>query len=69
MFWQNGNYPTVYQNQPLRLRQKAIQIANNMMKVGIDEKQAIEIGLRKAREFFLSQHPQRSVDADLPAFP
>jgi uncharacterized protein YdaT len=70
MPWHNGNYPSSYRHQPVRLRQKAVEIANNLLMNGVDEAHAIEIGLRKAREFFLSQRSQkRGHDTDLPAFP
>jgi len=70
MPWHNGNYPPSYRHQPVRLRQKAVEIANNLLMNGVDEAHAIEIGLRKAREFFMSQRSQkRSLDSDLPAFP
>jgi uncharacterized protein YdaT len=70
MFWNNGSYPVAYRNQPVRLRQKAVEIANNLMMNGVDERIAIQEGLRKARDFFLSQHSRRqSIDSNLPAFP
>jgi uncharacterized protein YdaT len=69
MPWHNGNYPALYQNQPVRLRQKAVEIANNLLKNGVAEASAIDIGLRKAREFFLSHRSEKRIDADLPAFP
>jgi len=69
MPWHNGNYPAAYQNQPVRLRQKAVEIANNLLRNGVDEASAIETGLRKARDFFLSQRSQRRIDTELPAFP
>ncbi|HTI93300.1 MAG TPA: hypothetical protein VL727_22025 [Puia sp.] len=69
MPWHNGNYPAAYQNQPVRLRQKAVEIANNLLRNGVDEASAIEMGLRKARDFFLSQRSQKRIDTELPAFP
>ncbi|HEY4289284.1 MAG TPA: hypothetical protein VGN00_19420 [Puia sp.] len=69
MPWHNGNYPALYQNQPVRLRQKAVEIANNLVRNGVDEASAIEMGLRKARDFFLTQRNNRRVDMELPAFP
>ena len=70
MSWTNGCYPATLKNQPMRLRQKAVEIANNLVKNGVDEPGAIQEGLRKAREFFLSQRAgQKSTDSDLPAFP
>jgi uncharacterized protein YdaT len=69
MPWHNGNYPDKYQNQPVRLRQKAVEIANNLLRNGVDEATAVDTGLRKARDFFLSQRNQKKIDMELPAFP
>jgi len=66
----NAKYPPAYRNQPVRLRQKALEIANNLMMHGVDENIAMECGLSKAREFFLAQGRQeRHIDPDLPAIP
>lgn len=68
--WYNGNYPAIYQHQPVRLRQKALEIANSLIAKGVDESSAAETGLRKAREFFLSQRNKSArIDPNLPAFP
>jgi uncharacterized protein YdaT len=68
--WYNGNYPASYQHQPVRLRQKALEIANDLLAAGVDEAVASDIGLRKAREFFRAQRNGSSrVDPNLPAFP
>ena len=70
MSWTNGSYPAVYRNQPVRLRQKAVEIANNLMMNGIDENSAIKEGLERAREFFLSEESRKSgIDSRLPALP
>lgn len=70
MSWTNGYYPAAYRNQPVRLRQKAIEIANNLLSAGMDQADAIQEGLRRAREFYLSQHYGKpTVDEDLPAIP
>jgi len=68
--WYNGNYPIAYQHQPVRLRQKALEIANSLLAAGMDENIASEIALREAREFFRTQRITNSrVDPNLPAFP
>lgn len=68
--WHNGNYPSSYRHQPVRLRQKAMEIANNLVAKGVDEASAAETGLRKAREFFLSRASRSGrINPDLPAFP
>jgi len=67
--WYNGNYPSSYQHQPVRLRQKAMEIANKLVAKGVDEASAAETGLRKAREYFLNRSKSAHIDPDLPAFP
>jgi uncharacterized protein YdaT len=58
MPWYNGNYPPSYKNQPLRLREKATEIANELLLNGADEGVAIATGLKKAREYFASQRKE-----------
>jgi len=55
MPWYNGDYPPSYKNQPEKLRSKAVEIANEMLKEGVDEGIAIATGLKRAREHFKSQ--------------
>jgi len=52
MPWYNGDYPPSYKNQPLELRLKAVEIANALLKEGVEEGIAIATGLKRAREFF-----------------
>ena len=52
MPWYNGDYPPSYKNQPLKLREKAVEIANALLKEGVEEGIAIATGLKRAREFF-----------------
>jgi uncharacterized protein YdaT len=52
MPWYNGDYPRSYKNQPLKLRNKAVKIANTLLKQGMKEGIAIATGLKRAREFF-----------------
>ena len=52
MPWYNGDYPPSYKNQPLKLRNKAVEIANELLLNGVDEGIAIATGLKKARAFF-----------------
>jgi uncharacterized protein YdaT len=51
MPWYNGDYPPSYRNQPVHIREKAVEIANAMLAEGI----AIATGLKRAREFFREQ--------------
>lgn len=52
MPWYNGDYPPSYKNQPEELREKAVEIANALLKEGIEEGIAIATGLKRAREYF-----------------
>lgn len=52
MPWPKGDYPPSYKNQPVKLREKAVEIANELLKDGQEEGIAIATGLKKAREFF-----------------
>jgi len=52
MPWYNGDYPPSYKNQPKKLRDKAVEIANALLEEGLDEGVAIATGLKRAREFF-----------------
>lgn len=55
MPWYNGDYPPSYKNQPVKLRDKAIEIANALLKEGVEEGIAIATGLKRAREFFRNE--------------
>jgi uncharacterized protein YdaT len=52
MPWYNGNFPPSYKNQPVELREKAIEIANALLREGLEEGVAIALGLKRARELF-----------------
>jgi uncharacterized protein YdaT len=70
MSWNNGYYPAAYRHQPVRLRQKAVEIANMLVSNGMSENEAVLEGLRRAREFYLSQHYGKpTVDTNLPGIP
>jgi uncharacterized protein YdaT len=62
MPWYNGTFPPSYKNQPLKLRNKAVEIANKLINEGASEGVAIATGLKKAREFFTpkTQRSKRS---------
>ncbi len=55
MPWYNGDYPPSYKNQPLKLREKAVEIANKLLEEGVEEGIAIATGLKRAREYFEKQ--------------
>ncbi|MDB5032340.1 hypothetical protein [Mucilaginibacter sp.] len=52
MPWYNGDYPPSYKNQPKKLREKAVEIANQVLTDGADEGIAIATGLKRARKYF-----------------
>lgn len=56
MPWYNGDYPPSYKNQPIHIREKATEIANEILDQSGDEGIAIATGLKKAREYF-DEHP------------
>ena len=55
MPWYNGDYPPSYKNQPKELREKAVEIANEVLKDGTEEGTAIATGLKRARELFAKE--------------
>ncbi len=72
MPWYNGDYPPSYKNQPKEIREKAVEIANEVLLDGAEEGIAIATGLKRAREFFKNEdkkgtatkknnHPEDSV--------
>jgi uncharacterized protein YdaT len=46
MPWYNGDYPPSYKNQPKYLREKAVEIANEILRESGDEGIAIATGLK-----------------------
>lgn len=60
MPWYNGDYPPSYKNQPVKLRDKAVEIANALLKEGVDEGIAIATGLKRAREFFRNEKNEKT---------
>jgi uncharacterized protein YdaT len=52
MPWYHGDFPPSYKNQPVKLREKAVKIANALLEDGADEGVAIATGLKQARLFF-----------------
>lgn len=57
MPWYDGDYPPSYKNQPKYLREKAVEIANEIIKETGDEGIAIATGLKRARLHF-KEHPE-----------
>ncbi|MEQ7802178.1 hypothetical protein ABDJ41_20450 [Pedobacter sp. ASV1-7] len=50
MPWPKGTYPPSYKNLPIKLREKAVEIANAILEESGDEGLAIATGLKKAKE-------------------
>lgn len=59
MPWYNGEFPPSYKNQPKKIREKAVEIANEVLKDGAEEGIAIATGLKRAREFFSKKKDAR----------
>ncbi len=57
MPWPKGEYPASYKNQPKYLREKAVEIANEVLKTTHNEGEAIATGLKQARLHF-EKHPE-----------
>jgi uncharacterized protein YdaT len=55
MPWYNGDYSPSYKNQPVKLRKKAVEFANQLILKGAPEGVAIATGLKKAREHFTAK--------------
>jgi uncharacterized protein YdaT len=67
MPWYNGDYPPSYKNQPAPLREKAVEIANELLLHGSPEGIAIATGLKRAREFFANTKSSKKVKEKKPA--
>ena len=63
MPWYNGDFPPSYKNQPVKLRSKAVEIANELLLNGTSEGIAIATGLEKAREFFAKKNTGKANSA------
>lgn len=63
MPWYHGDYPPSYKNQPIALREKAVEIANALLLDGTEEGIAIATGLKKAREFFKAQTKEKKKES------
>ncbi len=52
MPWSKTDYPPSYKNQPKKIRDKAVEIANEVLKTTHNEGEAIATGLKQARLHF-----------------
>jgi len=69
MPWYNGSYPPSYKNQPVKLREKATEIANELLIHGSEEGIAIATGLKRAREFFAKERTMKAKSNNSEATP
>lgn len=60
MPWYNGDYPPSYKNQRVKVRNKAVEIANALLAEGMPEGVAIATGLKRARESFTPKNRNQS---------
>ena len=60
MPWPIGDYPPYYKNQPNKIREKATEIANEVLKTTGNEGEAIATGLKLAREHFKKEKENKS---------
>lgn len=51
MPWTSTSYPVAMRNLPQAVREKAIEIANALLREGMADRSAIRIALVKAREW------------------
>ena len=52
MYWTKNEYPSDMRHLPERIREKAIEIANELQTQGYQEMKAIPIAIAQAREWW-----------------
>jgi uncharacterized protein YdaT len=57
MPWDEDRYPASMSRLPVRVRRKAIEIANALLEEGYDEGKAIRIAIAKAKEWAARPEP------------
>jgi uncharacterized protein YdaT len=67
MPWYNGDFPPSYKNQPVKLRGKAVKIANELLGQGVTEGVAIATGLKRARQHFAKTLKEEKVETVNPS--
>jgi uncharacterized protein YdaT len=65
MPWYHGDFPPSYKNQPVKLREKAVEIANALLGEGVEEGIAIATGLKRARQHFKEEEKKASYKTEL----
>ena len=57
MPWDEDRYPASMSHLPVRVRRKAVEIANALLAEGYDEGKAIRIAIAKAKEWAARHEP------------
>lgn len=60
MPWTKNDYPDSFKNLDSNVRNKAIEIANALLREGTDEGRAISIATAKAREYVIGDSSNRT---------
>jgi uncharacterized protein YdaT len=64
MPWTWQRYPDSMKNLPVRVRHKAIEIANALLEDGYEEGRAIPIAIAQAKEWHENHPPRKRKPAD-----
>jgi uncharacterized protein YdaT len=62
MPWSKEDYPLSYKNQPVKIRDKAVEIANALLEERVGEGIAIATGLKRAREWVKEHNTEHGND-------
>lgn len=65
MPWSKGDYPDSMKNLPTPVRNKAVEIANALLKDGRDEGEAIRIGIAQAKKSVGHKKEAHSIEGGL----
>ena len=64
MPWTWQRYPDSMKNLPVRIRHKAIEVANALLQDGYEESRAIPIAIAQAKEWHENHPPRKRKPAD-----
>jgi uncharacterized protein YdaT len=64
MPWTWQRYPDSMKNLPVRIRHKAIEVANALLEDGYEESRAIPIAIAQAKEWHENHPPRKRKPAD-----
>jgi uncharacterized protein YdaT len=62
MPWDYEGYPPSYKDQPAKLRNKAIEIANELLLQGAEGRIAIAAGLKRAKDYFADEEKKKRAE-------